>query len=188
MTIHDFDDLRLEPAVVVREWDDGNITRYPESHYLDFVVNGVSLLEVASVTNDASLITPLNRAWIDAVPGEIDYLLGTTPNPELASDRIMVLVCSVCGDLGCGAVTARMVIDAERVVWTDWRWETNYDEPSSFDGLPSEMVFDRPSYETVIHTVAERLGAFPYDELAHRGRRFLWPWQWGWRMPAQPPE
>ena len=29
----------------------------------------------------------------------------------------------------------------------------------------------------------ERIAAMPYDELDHRGRRFLWPWQWGWRMP-----
>jgi hypothetical protein len=29
------------------------------------------------------------------------------------------------------------------------------------------------------------LQAMPYDELAHRGKRFLWPWEWGWRLPPR---
>ncbi len=35
--------LRLEPAVVTHASEDGNITRYPESHFLDLVVNNRSL-------------------------------------------------------------------------------------------------------------------------------------------------
>jgi hypothetical protein len=39
------------------------------------------------------------------------------------------------------------------------------------------------SYEAVLAGAGARLGKMPYDELAHKGKRFLWPWQSGWKMP-----
>ena len=80
---------------------DGNITRHPETHFLDFVVDGRSIREM--VDGGPGHVTELCRPWLHAVPDSVDRLLG-------------------------------------------------------------------------------RLG-MPYDELEHQGRRFLWPWQWGWRMP-----
>jgi len=44
----------------------------------------------------------------------------------------------------------------------------------------------RPTdFERVFSSAPERLSGMPYDELAHRGRGFLWPWQWGWRLPPK---
>lgn len=50
------------------------------------------------------------------------------------------------------------------------------------DGAPESLVFDRRDTEVVAHAYA-RVAQFPYDQLAHRGRKFLWPCQWGWRLP-----
>ncbi len=46
--------LRLEPAVVTRVFLDGNITRHPESHFLDLVVDGRSLRHIARLTQRGS--------------------------------------------------------------------------------------------------------------------------------------
>src|SRR5450759_3120278 len=39
-------ELALVPAVEVHTWLDGNITRHPETHFLDFVVDGRSIREM----------------------------------------------------------------------------------------------------------------------------------------------
>jgi len=49
--------------------------------------------------------------------------------------------------------------------------------------LTKPLSFDRALYQNAFADAFERLASFPYDDMAHRGRRFLWPWQWGWRLP-----
>ena len=55
--------------------------------------------------------------------------------------------------------------------------------PRLVEHLPERLTFDRSGYEAVFADAYEQVAAFAYDELAHHGRRFLWPWQWGWRVP-----
>lgn len=104
----------------------------------------------------------------------------------MSQDRVALLVCGVCGDLGCGAVTARLNVSRDQVTWSEFLWEggvggvTSIDVEHEFDG---RIVFDRAGYEAMLTSAYERIAAMPCDELEHRGRRFLWPWQWGWRMP-----
>jgi hypothetical protein len=91
-------------------------------------------------------------------------------------------VCSVCGDLGCGAPSALVNVGVDEVRWSDWKWE-DWGEPRPVQGDPGELRFDRSRYETELLDAPARVAAFPYDELAERGKQFLWPWEWGWRMP-----
>lgn len=47
--------------------------------------------------------------------------------------------CPECGDLGCGAVTVKLTVESDRVVWSDWDWQTNYElgvDGTSLDGIP----------------------------------------------------
>ena len=100
-------ELALVAAVEVHTFLDGNITRHPETHFLDFVVDGRSVREM--VDGARCHVTELCRPWLHAV--------------------------------------------------------------------------DRAGYEAMLRSAFERVSTMPYDELEHRGRGFLWPWQWGWRMP-----
>jgi len=76
---------------------DGSITRYPESHYVDFVVDGRSLRGI--LPDAAELVTPLNRPWLPTVPDAIEGLQGQRHTEGLAGERTTLLVCGGCGGL-----------------------------------------------------------------------------------------
>lgn len=162
---------------------DGTVMRSPQSHFLDFVLDGESLLDRLE-ESDGSLVTPLNRAWLPTVPDALDELRGNRPSPGLAEGRVALLVCGTCGDLGCGALTARLSVTAESVTWFDFLWEDGL-RPASATSLDAPQVFEfrRSDYDAALRDAYERVAALPYDEQVHRGRKFLWPWQWGWRLP-----
>jgi len=165
--------LDLEPEMTSYDWEDGNRDRHVEAHYLDFVIDGRALGAMISEAGSGEYVTPLCRLWLGQVPEEIDRLQGRTPTPDLDSGRVALLVCRVCDDLGCGALTARLEIEVNRVVWSQWLWESNL-EPASVPQLTESAIFDRIAYERAFSSAPERLSSMPYDELAHRGRRFLW--------------
>lgn len=173
--------LALEPAVLRRVFHDGNVTRHPESHYLDFVVDGRSLTEQIALAR--GLVTPINRAWLPTVKDAIAELQGTRPADGLTPGRIALYVCGDCGDLGCGAVTATLNVDTCKISWTDFAWDNGYEPTDPIKDSPSAVHFTAENYAAVLATAEGRVADLPYDELAHEGRKFLWPWQWGWRLP-----
>jgi hypothetical protein len=184
-------EFALVPAVEVHTLLDGNITRHPETHFLDFVIDGRSIREM--VDGGTGHVTELCRPWLHAVPESVDRLLGRLGTDGLLENRVALLVCGVCGDLGCGAVTAQLNLSQDQVSWSNFQWEGGVDDweggvgdPAAIDlahGGDGRIVFNRAGYEAMLTSAYEQIAAMPYDELEHQGRRFLWPWQWGWRMP-----
>lgn len=175
--------LGLRPEKVEVQVLDGNRTRRPVSHFLDLLVDGSSLLR--SVRSADGHVTELNRAWLPSVPETVEVLLGRRQHPELAVGRVPLLVCAPDGDLGCGALTTALALDGERVSWSDFRWEDGYREPRDVVELRTAVHFDRRPYEAVLHQARGRVAELPHDEAEHRSRGFLWPWQWGWRLPPR---
>jgi hypothetical protein len=175
-------ELRLVPAVVTGSLIDGNVTRRPESHFLDLVVNGQSLRSITA-TPGPELVTELNRPWLHVVPEAVDKLLGRRPSEDLDPGRVPLLLCHVDGDLACGALTAALRVGDAEVSWSDFRWEDGIYEPRTVEQLDQPITFDRSQYEAAFVDAHGRVDGFPYDELAPHGRRFLWPWQWGWKLP-----
>jgi hypothetical protein len=173
--------LTLQPAVLRREFVDGNIVRLPESHYLDLVLDGRSLRD--RLTDRADMVTPLNRAWLPTVPDAIGELLGRRPTEGLQEGRTSLFVCGSCGDLPCGAITVALQLGPDTVTWSEFQWENGYEPATRIDGAPESLTFDRQQYTAAIKNASSRIAEFPYDESERYGRRFLWPWQWGWRLP-----
>ena len=171
----------LRTAVLRRTLHDGKVTRRPESHYLDFVVDGQPLVHQLPVAR--GMVTPLNRVWLPSVESAILELLGQRPTDGLGAGRVSLFVCGECGDLGCGAVTATLQVESDRITWSQFGWENNYEPAEPIENAPDFLSFAAPHYEAILAGAHERVAALPYDELAHHGRKFLWPWQWGWRLP-----
>jgi len=63
-----------------------------------------------------------------------------------ASGRAPLYVCGVCGDVGCGAVTVRVVRTADSFVWIDF--ETP-DGPGGTSVAGYELHFERTAYLSV---------------------------------------
>jgi hypothetical protein len=176
--------LALRESVLQRTEFDGRLTRHPQDFFLDFVVDEESLLERLKASGN--LVTPLNRTWLSSVSDALDELRGRRPSPGLADGRVALLVCGGCGDLACGAITASLGVSDEWVTWTDFQWENGIDPPSTTD-LTTELgfAFERRAYDTALSGAYGQVAALPYDESAHRSKKILWPWQWGWRLPQR---
>lgn len=130
-------------------------------------------------------MTELNRPWLPSVPDAVEKLLGTRPSDDLTDGRVELLVCGACGGLGCGALTAALDVGDAEVSWSEFLWEDGMSDPRPVEQLAGPLTFDRALYEAAFSDAYERVAACPYDESAHHGRRFLWPWQWGWQLPRE---
>jgi hypothetical protein len=165
-------------------------------HYWDFVIDGRPLRELLEHADPAD--RELDRAGLgpvgENVPvlvhnwpvarlsiGEARALLGLEPS-ELANGRVVLYVCPSCGDLGCGAVTARVERTAQTVAWSDFGWDVGCDDDEDeirFPGGP--FVFDRDQYDAELGRFVETydvvratvpLAVAPEPD-RRRGR---WPW------------
>lgn len=164
-----------------QNWLDGKHERNLEHHFLDFMIDGRSLRDLVG---EPDMVTPLSRPWLEEVRAETERLLGRRETEELPAGRVALLLCHVDGDIACGALTARLQLSDAHVVWSDWLWES-YQGALPVEQFSEPLVFDRVTYEAQLHGALAVVQAMPYDELTHRGKRFLWPWEWGWRLPPR---
>ena len=169
--------FELKDASTTHVLHDGDVIRHPRSHFLDWVVDGAPLRD--SIIGTKALVTPLNRPWLSEVAKSVEALTGRASEAELPAGRVGVFLCAVCGDVDVSAVLG---LHESTVTWSDLRWE-DATSPLPVEGFPSTLTFERTEYERALARAYARVASFPYEELDHRGRRFLWPWQWGWRLP-----
>jgi len=47
---------------------------------------------------------------------------------ELENGRVPLYVCNCCADIGCGAVTVKVVQEGDYFVWSSFGYENNYEE------------------------------------------------------------
>ncbi len=98
------------------------------------------------------LVSVLVLDWPTGFPEEdCDYLLGHLL-PPLPHGRVPVYICAECGDIGCGAVTARIEHLDDRVVWRDFSYENGYEPFDPADVFPNigPFSFERRAYLTTI--------------------------------------
>ena len=90
---------------------------------LDFVVDGQSLLDRLG---GPDLVGCLGWGHGDLERAAVDRLLLRVSSP-LPTGRVPLYVCGECGDLGCGAITARIERVADAFVWSDFGMENDYE-------------------------------------------------------------
>jgi hypothetical protein len=121
---------------------------------VDFRVNDRSLYEATG----ASRRDMCGRFSSDLKPkhnkqSEKAFRTGTPADTD--DGRLMLFVCPECGDLGCGAVTFRLTIRDDRVVWSEFAYENGY-EAGDFETLAhlGPFEFEREQYRTAIAVAA----------------------------------
>jgi hypothetical protein len=115
---------------------------------LDFVIDGRSLKDRICV---GDRVTPLGSWFPVPDQGFVEQLLGLRQG-DSPSGRVPLYVCSECGDLGCGAITAVVERTDDTVVWRNFAYENNYDpemtEVDAFRGV-GPFVFSAAHYSQV---------------------------------------
>jgi hypothetical protein len=69
---------------------------------------------------------------------------------DLPSGRRVLFVCPECGDLGCGCLSAEVTRDDERVIWTNFGFENDYDLDSLTLFPVGSFVFEAGAYQSVL--------------------------------------
>jgi hypothetical protein len=102
-----------------------------ERHFLDFVINQRSLRErIAKATDSVSVLC--SEFQRDETMKAVNRLL-LREKAEIPPGRRSLFICSECGDLGCGAITAMVVKEGSSIVWKEFGYENNYEENVLFE-------------------------------------------------------
>lgn len=135
----------------------------------DFLIDGRFLRELVFETNDLEQyeVTRLRRGKLPfgAARDQIRRLKGELPG-EFFPHRVWLYFCGECFDEGCGGVSVRVQVGADRVVWSEIchdglsSTENELDEFQEEDRIThlGPFVFDRGEYESALDDVADQLG------------------------------
>jgi hypothetical protein len=151
--------LELIPATRISvKYPDGSYKS--ERHFLDFVVSGQSLWEKVGKPRDMVSVFCHEYAREETIKAANRLLL--TENANLPADRRSLFICSECGDIGCGAITALVVRDGHSIVWKTFGYENNYEENILLDDYKQlgPFTFDLQHYERTLLKAIESLDDF----------------------------
>ena len=116
--------LQLMPATRIGvKYPDGS--NKSERHFLDFVVNGESLWDTVGKQHDM-----VSALCVDYTLEEVRKAVGRLlliEKAHLPNNRCSLFICSECGDMGCGAITAAVVKEGATITWKDFGFENNYE-------------------------------------------------------------
>lgn len=138
---------------------DGTPHNGPDHQYLGFVVDGRSFTDLFPETGD--MVSPFTLAWpLPVMADRLDTLLGRAPDRDAGPGRIVLMSCAECGDLACGALTARLSVLPTEVMWSDFAWMSGDGDVDACDSSPT-LIFDRQGYEREVTMAAQSLAAAP---------------------------
>jgi len=141
--------LKLMP--LIREGvQNTNGTSKSKRHFLDFVVDGKSLWEALGKRHDMVSILCAEYSANETAKALGRLLLDQ--KADLPNDRRSFFVCSECGDLGCGAITAVIERQAEAITWKAFGYENTYEDKILLDayGTVGPFTFDATAYRRTL--------------------------------------
>lgn len=97
--------------------------------FLDFEIDGQSFYDLLHL----DLISPLGWFLPEHHQKAVATLILEAP-ADFPDGRRSILVCGECGDLGCGALSAFVEREGDRIVWRDFLYQNNYDPDIQYGG------------------------------------------------------
>jgi hypothetical protein len=134
-----------------------NGTSKSERHFLDFVVNGQSLWEAVGKRHDTVSVLCAEYSAKETLKAVNRLLL--EENADLPNERRSLFVCSECGDLGCGAITAVVSKRDKTITWGNFGYENTYEDKVGLDDYSAvgPFTFNLAAYESTLHQALDRL-------------------------------
>lgn len=150
--------LELVPATRIGVKLPGGVSK-SERHFFDFVINGQSLWKEVGKPKDMVSVLCSEYAREETIKAANRLLL--TEDAVIPDDRRSLFICSECGDIGCGAVTALVVRESSSIVWKHLGYENNYEENVQFDDYrqTGPYTFEFARYERALREAIESLEA-----------------------------
>ena len=97
--------------------------QHQERRYYDFTINGRPL---RTMVDPGDNIGPFGWLPHDVEVAFARWLM-LRERSQLPSGRVPLYICPECGDLGCQSLSARVIEEPDRFVWTEFAYEANYD-------------------------------------------------------------
>jgi hypothetical protein len=130
-----------------------------ERLYLDFCPGGECVFQNDVEKRDLSSVLWVNPLVVEERNKSILRLLKELPG-DLPDNRVSLYICPECGDIGCGAITAKISIENDRVTWEEFGYENNYQNEVLTEPFVAlgPFVFDRGEYEQKLKSVISNRG------------------------------
>ncbi|MFE5839600.1 hypothetical protein [Arthrobacter sp. NPDC056493] len=138
--------------------------------FLDFFVDGQPLRELLNVPAEMAKpeqeTTALRNDWPHAAVEQLDRLMSVIPG-DFSDGRVSLLLCPVCGDQACGAMTIDLTTTADTVTWRRFGWQDGItDEPQLWLFEEQTFTFDRTQYEELLNNLKERYQSLVSEEVS----------------------
>lgn len=78
----------------------------------------------------------------------------TRSDREFPDGRAAILVCNLCGDLECGALSARITRHDTTVAWTDFGWQIPREDGYDPIDVPLAFKFDAAQYDGLLRSLS----------------------------------
>jgi hypothetical protein len=121
-----------------------------ERHFFDFAINGHSLWQMVGKSRD--MVSILCREFVLGETIKTVNRVLLTEGADLPDNRRSLFICAECGDIGCGAITLRIVREGDAILWKDLGFENDYQEHVDLDSYRElgPFTFDAAPYERVL--------------------------------------
>lgn len=123
--------------------------------YIDFIISGQKLGQLFNISKFDLIGT---FGWSENKEFEnmkIKEFKGIE-KPELDTERSCFYVCPECGDIGCGAITAKIEIAENYVIWKEFGYENDYSDPDLKEFLDiGPFVFNKKEYFDTMESLKE---------------------------------
>ncbi len=124
----------------------------PRVRFLDVVINGRPLMDIDEIA-ELDTVSRFDFADLDAARTCVSEL---TLNDSTADSRaILLYVCPLCGDLGCGAVQVQVSRSAYNFDWGSFSYVNGIDDPKPLAIGP--FKFEADAYLKTMLAVPDRL-------------------------------
>ncbi len=113
--------------------------------YFDFFVSGKSLKTILNI-DTADYITLFGWGINQEYNRHVLNVFRLKEKSKIDSGRVMIYVCPECGDISCGAITAIIKDYGDRIIWSEFGYETDYGGlTETFDQI-EPFEFERANY------------------------------------------
>jgi hypothetical protein len=151
--------LTVAPSASSRVESNGDQQFERPDAFLDFLVNDRPMRDLLVIPEDweqpLDETTALRDDWRPkAVVDYLDRLLGVRPG-DYDDGRVSLLVCAVCGDLWCGALSIELALSPQTATWQKIGWRSNPDDVEPQLLTDQVFAFDRGKYEELLRGLRE---------------------------------